>query len=77
MVHADADQYASNGQNVRMAAIYFLDMTTASMQSGHTSLQLASTVMVKTLFDHASSTTNYVNGTFELTIQKTSGEVKL
>ena len=75
MVHADADQDASNGQDVRMAAIYFLDMTTASIQSGRTSLQLASTVMVKTLFDHASSTTSYVNGTFELTLQKTSGDV--
>jgi hypothetical protein len=75
MVHADTNQDASDGQEVRMAAIHFLDMTSASMQSGRSSLQLASTVLVKTLLDHASSTTKYVKGTFELMLQNTTTDV--
>ena len=70
MVHTDG--HAAHDQEVRMAAIFFLDMSSATVQSGRTSLQLASTVLVKTLLEHVCSSTNYVSGTFELVLQKNS-----
>ena len=77
MVHTD-NQNATHEQEVRMAAIYFLDMSSATMQSGgRTSLQLASTVLVKTLLEHVCESTNYVKGTFEFMLQKASAEVNL
>lgn len=67
---------SSSGQHgeIRMALIVVQDMTTATLQIGHTSLSLASTASVRTLVQQVATSTNYMNGTFSLLLQSTNSE---
>ena len=62
---------AHSGQEgeIRMALIVVQDMTTATLQVGHTSLSLASTVLIRTLVQQVATSANYMNGTFLLLLQ--------
>lgn len=72
MARSGSVSVASNsGQDgeIRMALIVIQDMTTATLQIGHTSLSLASTVPVRTLLQQVATSSNYTNGTFQLLLQ--------
>lgn len=66
---ASATSHGGQTEEIRMALIVVQDMTTATMQVGHTNLSLASTVTVKTLLEHIAASTNYMVGTFQLQLQ--------
>ena len=70
MVFASNRSWSDDGQEVRMALIVVRDMTSATLQVGHTTLSLASTVRVNSLLEHVASLANYQNGTFELVLQQ-------
>ena len=67
----NASVSSQSGQDgeIRMALIAVQDMTTATLQIGHTSLSLASTVPVRTLVQQVATSANYMNGTFQLLLQ--------
>ena len=61
-------------EEIRMALIVVQDMTTATMQIGHVNLSLASSVTVKSLFEHIAISTNYMMGTFQVLLQPSGSD---
>ena len=59
---------------IRMALIVVQDMTTATLQIGHTSYSLASSVPVRTLLQQVATSANYMNGTFQLLLQPSGSD---
>lgn len=70
--NASASSHSGQDEEIRMALIVVQDMTTATLQIGHTSLSLASTASVRTLVQQVATSTNYMNGTFSLLLQPTN-----
>ena len=64
-----ATSHGGQAEEIRMALIVVQDMTTATMQVGHTNFSLASTVTVRTLLEHIATSTSYMMGTFQLQLQ--------
>jgi hypothetical protein len=64
-----AGSHSGQEGEIRMALIVVQDMTTATLQVGHVSLSLASTVLVRMLVQQVATSANYVNGTFLLHLQ--------
>lgn len=58
-----------DGDIIRMAFIVVQDMTSATLQVGHTTISLASTASVRTLVQQVATSANYMNGTFQLQLQ--------
>lgn len=71
---ASTNAYSGQEGEVRMALIVVQDMTTATLQIGHTSLSLASTALVRTLVQQVATSANYMNGTFRLLLQPAGSE---
>lgn len=74
MVRNTATTARDELEEIRMALIVVQDMTTATLQVGHTSLSLASTVPVKMLLEHVATSANYLNGTFQLFLQSSGSD---
>lgn len=56
-----AGSHSGQEGEIRMALIVVQDMTTATLQVGHVSLSLASTVLVRMLVQQVATSANYVN----------------